>query len=172
MEHLIESERLILRELSIEDAVDFFRLNEDPEVLKYTGDLPFESVSEAKIFLENYNEYALNGFGRWAVIDKETHQFLGWCGLKLNEEGLVDLGFRFYQNQWGKGYATEAAQASINYGLKQLGLNEIIARAAIENVASIKVLEKLNMKFWKNGICNGIPNAAYYKITLKNSLDK
>lgn len=164
MNIITETERVQLRELSVSDAEPFFLLNSDPEILKYTGDKPFLSVSEAEAFLKNYTEYQKNGFGRWAVISKESDTFLGWCGLKLNEANFVDLGFRFFQHEWGKGYATESARASLEYGFNTLGINEIIGRAALENKASIKVLQKLHMKFWKNDACNGIENAVYYRI--------
>ena len=164
MKKIIESKRLLLRELDISDSEDFYNLNSDPEVLKYTGDRAFLSISEAESFLKNYDDYKKNGFGRWAVISKDSNDFLGWCGLKLNEEKLIDLGFRFFKNQWKKGYATESARASLEYGFNNLKINEIIGRASIDNKASVKVLEKLRMNFWKNDNCKGIENSVYYKI--------
>jgi len=164
MTQIIETNRLLLREFIVSDADCFFKLNSDSEVLKYTGDLPFASLSEAKSFLENYSDYERNGFGRWAVIVKETNALIGWCGLKLNEENLIDIGFRFFQYEWGKGYATESSKATLNYGFNKLNINEIIGRAAKDNIASIRVLEKLNMNFWKNDNCKGIENSVYYKI--------
>lgn len=167
MKTIIETERLILRELTVSDSEQFFRLNSNPEVLKYTGDSPFLSSSEAEVFLKNYSDYKTNGFGRWAVMAKESNEFLGWCGLKLNEENLIDLGFRFFQKEWGKGYATESAIASLEYGFCHLNINEIIGRAAIENRASVRVLEKLKMNFWKHDNCKGIKNSVYYKMNKK-----
>lgn len=161
---MIESKRLILRELNFSDSKNFYNLNSDPEVLKYTGDIAFSSISEAESFLINYDDYKRNGFGRWAVISKDSNEFIGQCGLKLNEEKLIDLGFRFFKNQWGKGYATESARASLEYGFNDLKLNKIIGRAFVDNRASVRVLEKLKMNFWKNDSCNGIENAVYYKI--------
>lgn len=161
---VIETERLILRELNVMDAEHFYNLNSDIEVMKYTGDKPFNSIQSAKLFLENYTDYQKNGFGRWAVMDKKSNQFLGWCGLKLNEENLIDIGFRFFKNQWGKGYATESALATLNYGFNHLNINEIIGRASLDNKASVKVLEKLNMTFWKSDQCKGIQNSVYYKL--------
>ena len=161
---IIETQRLILRELNVSDSEHFFKLNSNPEVLKYTGDKPFLSVYDAESFLKNYNDYKENGFGRWAVISKKSNEFLGWCGLKLNEERLIDLGFRFFQKNWGKGYATESAKASLEIGFNNLKINEIIGRASIENQASIIVLKKTGMDFWKNDNCKGIENSVYYKI--------
>lgn len=165
MDTIAETDRLILRKLDVSDALNFYNLNADPEVLKYTGDLPFETLAQAEGFLVNYNDYQKNGFGRWAVISKTSNAFLGWCGLKLNDNGLVDLGFRFFRKEWGKGFATESANASLHFGFNKLELNEIIGRASTDNKASIKVLEKLGMQFWKRDFCEGIADASYYLIT-------
>ena len=153
MSKIIETKRLVLRELNVSDSEQFFLLNSNPEVLKYTGDQAFLSISDAESFLKNYTDYQLNGFGRWAVISKESSEFLGWCGLKLNEEKMIDLGFRFFQKEWGKGYASESGKASLDVGFKQLQMKEIIGRASIDNKASVRVLEKLGMSFWKNDNC-------------------
>lgn len=162
---ILETKRLILREFLISDANSMFELNNNSKVLKYTGDKAFISINEAEKFIEKYDAYQKNGFGRWAVLLKENNQFIGWCGLKLNEENFVDIGFRFFEKNWGQGYASEAAKATIEYGLNTLNIKEIIGRSSTENIASIKVLEKLNMKFWKYDDCKGIEDAVYYKIT-------
>lgn len=162
---IAETDRLILRELNLQDAVHFFELNNDPEVLKYTGDEAFKSIEDARNFIKNYSQYIENGFGRWAVIRKSDHEFLGWCGLKLNEEEIVDVGFRFFRRYWRKGYATEAASKSLEIGFARFGLKEIIGRTAKENIGSIRVLEKIGMKCFKNGECEGIEDASYFKVT-------
>ncbi len=161
---MLETDRLFLREFKISDAKKMWELNSDEDVLKYTGDKPFESIESTKQFIIEYQDYRKNGFGRWAVIDKSKNEFIGWCGLKLNEKNLIDIGFRFFKQKWNKGYATEAAQACINYGFDSLNIKEIVGRADKENKSSIRVLEKLNMTFWKVNSCEGINNAVYYKI--------
>ncbi|GAB5538441.1 MAG: GNAT family N-acetyltransferase [Salibacteraceae bacterium] len=161
---MIETKRLILRELNASDAKSLFELNADLEVLKYTGDTPFASIEAANSFLKNYSDYQQNGFGRWAVIKKSTDEFLGWSGLKRNEQGLIDLGFRFHQRHWGNGYGTESARACLEYGFNTLELHQIIGRASKDNIASVRILEKIGMSFWKTDVCKGIPNAAYYRI--------
>ncbi len=164
MATILETDRLRLREFELNDAEDMWKLNEDEEVIRYTGDPPFESVDSAREFLENYPDYRHNGYGRWAVLKKGSGEFIGWCGLKLNEEGYIDIGFRFFKKEWGKGYATEAAQACLDYGFNKLGMKEIIGRAARKNIASLKVLEKLGMEFWKEDGCKGIEDSLYYKV--------
>ena len=145
---IIETERLYLRELNVNDADFFYRLNLDKDVLKYTGDKPFVDLNNSKLFLENYDHYKKFGLGRWAVINKENSEFLGWCGLKFTEErNEYDIGFRFFKKYWNKGYATESAKSCIEYGLVKLQLREIIARAMKENKASIRVLEKIGLEY-------------------------
>lgn len=164
MNYLLETPRLLLREFNEMDGDAMYLLNADPDVIKYTGDPPFESPHEAQQFLIDYADYKKHGFGRWAVVEKESDQFIGWCGLKRHEDGMVDVGFRFYKEQWGKGYATESAKEVLNYGFTSLKLAEIIGRAARENVASIRVLEKLGFTYWKKAPCHGIEDAHYYKL--------
>ncbi|MEM9052221.1 MAG: GNAT family N-acetyltransferase [Bacteroidota bacterium] len=169
---VIETERMYLREFKLCDAEAFYDLNSNMEVLQYTGDDPFETVHDAHNFLKNYKEYELHGFGRWAVVLKDSGRFIGWCGLKKNGEGYVDLGFRLFQEEWGKGYATEAALASLKIGFDKYRLDEIIGRVAPENKASVRILEKLGMTYWKSGDCHGIPDAMYYRITSFNLCQK
>ena len=165
MKKILETERLFLREFDISDAEKMWELNADPEVIKYTGDPPFQSIHSAENFLLAYDDYTKNGFGRWAIIEKTANEFIGWCGLKLNEEGHVDIGFRFFKRYWNKGYATEAANACLYYGFQKLNLNEIIARTDKANIPSVKVLKKLKMKFWKEDSCEGIHEAVYFRMT-------
>jgi len=148
---ILTTDRLVLREILPSDADSMFELNSDPEVLKYTGDDPFESVAATREFLENYSDYQRNGFGRWAVILKETGELLGWCGLKRDRDtNEVDIGYRFLQKHWNKGYATESAIACMRFGAEQLKLERIIGRARTENIASIRVFDKLGMTWVSN----------------------
>ncbi|MDR0194031.1 MAG: GNAT family N-acetyltransferase [Myroides sp.] len=150
MNHIIETERLFLRELTVDDAENFYRLNLNPNVIRSTGDDVFKDVEEARLFLENYNDYKRNGFGRWAVIRKSDNVFLGWCGLKYsNDLDETDIGFRFFEEHWHKGYATESAMACIEYGFQHLGQTFIIGRDMKDNISSIRVLEKIGLTYLK-----------------------
>lgn len=164
MNSIITTPRLVLREFAMEDAPVLYELNSDPEVMKYTGDPPFASVEEAEEFIRGYDHYRDYGYGRWSVLLRETGEFIGWCGLKFNELGQVDIGFRFFRKDWGKGYATESARATLAYGFDELNLEEIIGRAANANTASIRVLEKLGMEYWKQDTCKSIEDSAYYRM--------
>lgn len=144
----IDTARLRLREFRESDADDLFRLNTDPEVMRYTGDIPFADVAAARDFLRNYDEYAREGFGRWAVTNRETGEFMGFCGLRRSHvTGEVDLAFRLFQQFWSAGYATEAARASLEAGFERFGLDDIVGRAMRENLPSITILQKLGMKY-------------------------
>lgn len=149
----IETERTYLRNLSLHDAGDFYRLNLDPEVLKFTGDEAFTTVYEAQKFLENYNQYQKYGVGRLAVIEKQSTRFIGWCGLKYNpDKDEYDIGFRFFKAYWNRGYATETALKCLEFGFSTIHAEEIAGRAMKVNTASIRVLEKIGMRF--KSTCN------------------
>lgn len=162
MNIILETNRLLLRELTSDDAEDFYRLNLNPNVIRYTGNSSFKSIEEAREFLENYKDYQVNGYGRWAVILKDSNQFVGWCGLKLGEmENETDIGFRFFEEEWNKGYATESANACLHYGFEKLNLKRIIGRAMKENKASIKVLQKIGLEYEKEAELDGKPAVIY-----------
>jgi len=75
---MIKTDRLLLREFEIGDAAGLLELNSHPEVLKFTGDPPFDSLEQAQRFVETYDQYRLHGYGRWAVILKSNEEFIGW----------------------------------------------------------------------------------------------
>jgi ribosomal-protein-alanine N-acetyltransferase len=150
MSVLVETERLLLRELLAEDALSMFTMDSDPEVHRYLGNKPLMSLRQSQeqiTFIQR--QYRENGIGRWAVIDKQTGDFVGWSGLKLITELLnqrtnfYELGYRFLRPYWGRGYATEAAQASVHYAFNTLGLTAIYSMADVQHQASHHVLLKL-----------------------------
>ncbi|WP_226994369.1 GNAT family N-acetyltransferase [Myxococcus hansupus] len=148
---MLNTPRILLRELTLADAESLYRLNADPEVIRYTGDAAFADVEAAKEFLKSYDHYEKYGFGRWAVIRKEDGEFLGWCGIKYTPEvDEYDVGFRFFKKCWGGGYATEAAKVSLDYGLNELRIKTLVGRTMKANTASVRVLEKLGMTYWKS----------------------
>lgn len=144
---ILESDRCIFSEWVIEDAIHLFELNSNPEVLRFTGDQAFKNIEDAQDFILSYDAFQNFKMGRWAIRTKSKKEYLGWCGLKYHPNGVVDLGFRFFQKYWNKGYATECSLTCLDYGFSVLQLEKIIARAQKENIASLRVIEKLGMKF-------------------------
>jgi RimJ/RimL family protein N-acetyltransferase len=158
MEHeiLLETPRLLIRKKVLSDAPFFFELNSDPLVTRYTGDTAFKNIQEAEEIVQYViSQYDQYGYGRWLMIDKETKNPIGWCGLKyLEESGETDLGYRLVQKYWKKGFATEASMACLAYGFNVLNLERIIGRSVKENMDSIRVLQKTGMTFCKEEMCH------------------
>jgi RimJ/RimL family protein N-acetyltransferase len=120
----IETERLIIREFELSDAEGLFELDSNPDVLKFIGIDSVKEIQESEdLITVLQKQYAENGIGRWAVIEKSTGDFMGWSGLKLyresinNQINIYELGYRFIPRFWGKGFATESARAWVNYTL-------------------------------------------------------
>jgi len=124
-------------------------LSSDPEVIRYTGDEPVHTIKQAETIIRDkliaqYEKYRM---GRFSVYLKDG-TYIGWCGLRhFPDHNEVDLGYRLMKKYWGKGYATEAAEACLKYGFETLKLKHIIAKAMPENIFSLKVMIKLGMTF-------------------------
>ena len=149
MKTFLETERLLLREYVEEDAEAFFKLNSDPEVLRFVPDQALLNLEQARQILRDHPiaDYRKHGFGRGACILKSTGEQIGFAGLKyLEEVGEVDVAYRLQRAYWGQGLATEAALASVRYGFADLGLKRIIGLAMPENIASVRVLEKTGLR--------------------------
>lgn len=163
MNIILETERLILRQFTEADVPLVRELNSQPGVLQYIPEPILTSDEQAKRVLVNIilPQYEKD-LGRWATHIKETNEFIGWCGLKwLKENNEIDLGYRFLPSAWGKGYATEIAKATLNYGHHILKLEKITAHAHTGNTASQKVLEKIGMQYVGEGIDAGLPVKGY-----------
>ena len=159
--YLFRTERQLLRELTPDDAAAMFELNLDPDVMRHIGPSPFETVGDARRFLEAYDGYARDGMGRWAAVDAATDEFLGWCGLLRLDAGEVDLGYRYRRAVWGRGLATEAANACVAYAFQELRVATLVAQARTANVASIRVMQKLGLRFRRSFDLDGVPAVTY-----------
>jgi [ribosomal protein S5]-alanine N-acetyltransferase len=157
-----ETERVILREMTPDDAESLYLLNDDPEVIRYTGDPPFENIEAARSFLLQYDQYRKYGIGRWAMINKTDTAFLGWCGLKFSTENMeYDIGYRLFKKYWNKGYASEAAAECLKLGFDRFKIQTIVGHAMKGNIASIRVFEKIGMRFLKTSDCGGYDGVIY-----------
>ena len=149
MHIIFETPRLILRRFTEADAPLIFQLNSDPDIVKYVHERVLQSEDEARTIITNIilTQYEKK-LGRWAMFSKAGNDFIGWCGLKhLPEKGEIDLGYRLNKKYWGKGYATESATHTLEYGFNVLQIPLITGKAHTENIASLKILEKIGMKF-------------------------
>jgi RimJ/RimL family protein N-acetyltransferase len=147
---LIETARLQLRMFRPDDLEHLAALFLDPDVMKYVGDGRPATRGEAEVALKSIiRHWETQGFGRWAAVDKETQEFVGFGGLRsLFEE--PEVVYHFARAHWGKGLATELAKASLRYGFDENHFDQILAIAKPQNAASIHVMEKLGMHYEKH----------------------
>lgn len=171
MKTFAETKRLILREIHPDDVDGFFEMDSDPDVHLYLGTEPLQTKDQAAAAIQFIRQqYADYGIGRWAMIEKKSNDFLGWAGLKRvteeynNHSNFVDIGYRLMKKHWGKGFASEAAAASLPYAFNELQVNEVYAIADCENIASNRILTKTGLTLIEGFVHKGIP-CNWYKIT-------
>ncbi len=161
----IQSNRLALRRITLDDVPDFFELDSNPDVHRYLGNNPVRSLEQSQNMVEDVlRQYDANDFGRLAIILKATNQMVGWAGIKYEEKvreefAYFDLGYRLKQQFWRKGIATEAAILSLKYGFAIRNLKKICAAAHEDNIGSNKILSNIGMSseghfFFENTKCN------------------
>ena len=165
MEIFIETERTFIRELLPGDDKGMFEMDSDPDVHKYVGKKPVETIERSREVIEFVRkQYLDNGIGRWAVLEKESGEFMGWTGFKLMRETInahtnfYDFGYRLKRKFWGQGLATESGRGVLEYGIKLLQINEVYAMTDIDNLASKRVLEKLGFIYKGNFNYDAEPN--------------
>ena len=155
------TDRLQLRQWKNEDREPFAAMNADPAVMEYFPALLSRAESDAGIDrqIAHIKKY---GFGFWAVETRADRRFIGFVGIKTVSENMpfapaVEIGWRLAADAWGKGYATEAARASLQVGFELLGLEEIVSFTVPGNVRSRAVMEKLGMKRGENFLHPDLP---------------
>ena len=149
---ILETERLILQHITTADDEFFLTLLNEPSFIQNIGDRNVRTLEEARNYIIKtmVTRYDQNGFGLYLVILKDSNTPLGICGL-IKRESLedVDIGYAFLPQYWSKGYASESAVAVKEYAKKILGLDRIVGITDPENQGSIRVLEKIGLKFEK-----------------------
>jgi ribosomal-protein-alanine N-acetyltransferase len=149
---VLETERLILRQLNQDDAGFIFELLNEPSWIQNIGDRHIRTLDDARAYIVNgpVASYEKNGFGLYRVALKDTNESIGMCGL-IRREGLedVDIGYALLPRFWSKGYAVEAARAVKEYAKDVVGLKRMVAIVDPANEASIRVLEKLGLQYEK-----------------------
>lgn len=147
---VIETERLILRRLSIDDAAFMLALLNDPSWLRFIGDKGVRTLDDAREYILNgpVDMYARLGFGLYLTELKDGAVPIGICGvLKRDSLPDVDLGFALLPRYWTNGYAYEAAAATMAYARNVLHLGRIVAITSPDNSSSSRLLEKLGFTF-------------------------
>ncbi|WP_218001850.1 GNAT family N-acetyltransferase [Microtetraspora malaysiensis] len=146
------TERLRLRMWRDDDLDPLAAMDGDPEVMRYIGDgVPRTREQTAEALVRRGLGWQERGFGLFAVEVRETGDFAGWVGLAVPEflpEVLpaVEIGWRLGRAHWGRGYATEAAREVLAFGFREVGLEEIVSVARVDNEASLRVMAKLGMR--------------------------
>jgi len=149
---ILETNRLILRQLSTEDVAFILELVNEPSFIQNIGDRGVRTLEDARAYILRVaiSSYEKNGFGLYLVELKDSGQSIGMCGL-IKRDGLedVDIGYAFLPRFWLKGYAVEAAAAVKDYARDMLGLKRLVAITDPANQGSIRVLEKIGLKYEK-----------------------
>jgi RimJ/RimL family protein N-acetyltransferase len=164
---IAETERLRLRHFHIVDGDAMDRVFGDPEVMQYgSGIQTPEWVRKwLRGCLEDYHQKW--GVGLWAVVERETNQTIGFCGLShfpdVAGRAETELGYRLTRSRWGRGYATEAAAAVRDYSFGALGLSRLISIIDPRNLASVRVAEKTGLRFEKDAVFHEI-NVKIYSV--------
>lgn len=152
MKTILETERLILREITINDASFILALLNSKGWLQFIGDRNVQNIFDAENYIAErfLKGYIHNGFGLYLVAIKSSNISIGLCGL-IKRETLedIDIGFAFLPEYNGLGYAYEAAKATRQFAFETLKINRLVAITTPDNVSSIKLVEKIGMQFEK-----------------------
>lgn len=153
---ILQTPRVVVREFTMQDVPEFAQILADKDVMRFSlsGPISYEqTLDRVKSYIDHYRRY---GFGRWALILKERQKLIGYCGITktppIDDEIFYEIGYRLDQSVWGQGLATEVVSAIKNYAVNTLKIPLIVAVVEPENTASIKVIEKIGMKFWKQSL--------------------
>jgi RimJ/RimL family protein N-acetyltransferase len=152
---ILETERLLLRRLRPDDLDSLYALYQDPEMRRYypEGTLTYEETwAEVEWFLHGHPDNP--HLGLWATVHKDTQAFIGRCGLlpwTIDQRPEVEVAYLIDKTYWGQGLGTEAAHAILRYGFEQLGLSRLICLVDRDNQASIRVAQKIGMRFEREG---------------------
>lgn len=147
---ILESDRLMLRKMSREDAPDLFEYASDPEVAQYTTWHPHQSLEDSQIFLNSILEkYQTHESFDWGITHKDDGKLIGTCGFVnwVKTHHHAEIGYALSRSYWGQGYMPETVKAVVAFAFQETDLNRIEARCKLPNQASARVMEKVGMKF-------------------------
>jgi RimJ/RimL family protein N-acetyltransferase len=163
MNVVLETERLRLRFLTMDDVESIFAVIGDPETMKFfpvrlTGDDAVRWVTR------NLERYRTDGHGLFAVVLKSNGEVIGNCGVVRQEvegQSMLEVGYHFRREYWGHGYATEAARACMTYAFQKLGAERVVSFILAENVPSRRVAERNGMTVEREVVFHGLPHLMY-----------
>jgi [ribosomal protein S5]-alanine N-acetyltransferase len=142
----LETQRLLIRPLTAADFEPMHVVYSDSEVMRFITGRPCDRDGSRARLRRHVEHQQNHGFSKWAVIEKENGQLVGDCGLQYLDGGPeIELGFHFARSRWGRGYATEAASACLRWA-NQERLGRVVAIVDPDNLASVRVLEKIGMR--------------------------
>lgn len=165
---ILETKRFILCEITAEYAPDTFRLMSDPQVMRYFGSLPMQTLDQAIARVEGIQASFQEQSGiRWAITRRENGEYIGTAGFwrLVNEHARAEIGYELAPEWWGQGVMPEAIGAILEFGFTQLGLHTVEAQIHPENTGSRRVLEKLGF------IQEGYFHENYYDINSASFTD-
>lgn len=160
---ILETERLLLRELVPEDGDSLAAVLSDPETMRYYP-APLDASGVAAWIERNRRRYAEAGHGLWAMVLKSSCEVIGDCGLtRQSVDGTdeIEIGYHVRHDLWGRGFAPEAARACQGYGFGQLGADRLISLIRPENWPSRRVAEKTGLSLWKEVVWRDWPHCVY-----------
>jgi ribosomal-protein-alanine N-acetyltransferase len=168
--NITTTERLVLRHFHILDADAMYEVFGDPEVMRFGDGVQTREWVDAWLHtcLEHYHQTW--GFGPYAVVEKESHDVIGYCGLfyfpDINGQPEVEIGYCLARSAWGHGYATEAASAVRDFAFITLGIKRLIAMIDPSNIASLRVAEKIGMHYENDVLLEGYTHPDHvYSVT-------
>ena len=148
---ILETERLILRKMTLDDLDSLYSVLSDAEAMKFYP-TPFDVQMIQDWIKRNIRRYDRDGLGLWALVLKQSGKLIGDSGLVLQTveaEAVVEIGYHVRRDLWGQGLATEAAKACRDYGFSQLGLTKLVSLIHPKNASSRRVAEKVGMTLYK-----------------------
>ena len=157
----IDTARLHLRQFTPGDLDELFPIFSDPEVVKYMKTVdPVSREETERALLSIIKHWEKHGFGRWAVIHKETKRLIGYGGLR-NLYGMPELVYLLAKRFWNMGLATELATACLKWGFEKRPFERIAAITRPEHAASRRVMEKIGMSYEKDITYQGVEVVQY-----------
>lgn len=160
---ILETPRLTLREFEPGDLDALIQILSDPETMRYYPS-PYDRAGVEQWIARNRRRYEVDGVGLWAIILKSTGELIGSCGIirqEVEEESLYEIGYHLRRDNWGNGYATEAATACRDWGFTQLKCERMVSLIRPENIPSQRVAARNGMTLWKAVVWRGLQHHVY-----------